>query len=357
MHRNFEERIANELRVEAAEELCAACGRRLWVTQRRVRYVERLDGVLRWDRCDKRCPDPSCSARSRIFRPLDDVRIALPNKTFGLDVTCFVGEQHLLHGRSLTAIGRELVERGIPIDQTHVGELFRNYVALSKLARGTDDALKAHLRELGGAVLMADGVQFDHRSPVLYVAWDARTGTPLYGESRAFKGKDDLVEVLERVKAMDFPIAAIVSDKERGLVPAFAQVFPGVPHQYCQFHFLENCALPLGEDLQALSASVSERAEAVRKIEKRLHERGIDASTAVPVEDEQGPLDDEHFVAELCGAARVNARVSGRAPLDPPELVRHRRLEVVRQSVELAQKRAREGGRAGSGPSRARRAR
>jgi hypothetical protein len=340
MHRRFEERIARELIVTASERTCRTCGAMLWVTQHRPRYVEQLDGVLRWVRADKRCPDRACPGRAKIFRPLDDLRIALPKKNFGLDVVRFVGEQHLGADRSLSAIGRELNDRGVPIDQTHVGELFRDYVALTKLARGDDETVRARLRKQGGIVLMADGVQFDERSPVLYLAWDALSSTPLFGDWRPFKGKDDLVSLLRRVEAIDVPVIGVVTDKETGLVPAVAEVFPGVPQQYCQFHFLENCAKPMQDDLSALAASVANRAERVRKIAKRLHDRGVDPEVTVPADN--APISDEQLVANLGLAVKVNARVSGKSPLEPPELVRHEKLETIRQTVDLL----REGGAA-----------
>jgi len=85
---------------------------------------------------------------------------------------------------------------------------------------------------------MVDGVQYDNTSPVLYMAWDGLSGTPLFGERKAFRGAEDLVPLLERVKAMDVKVIATVSDKEKGLVPAIADAFPETPHQLCQNHFL-----------------------------------------------------------------------------------------------------------------------
>lgn len=327
-YRGFEERIARELIVTASERVCPRCGETLWVTQHRERFVETLGGVVHWVRCDKRCPDEVCPGRARIYRPPEDLRIAFPRKIFGLDVVRFVGEEHILRGQSLSAIGRDLVARGVPIDQTHVGDLFRDFVALRKLSRGEDDDVKEKLRAQGGVVLMADGVQFDERSPVLYVAWDALSATPLFGEWRQFKGVDDLASVLRRVKAMDVPVIAVVSDKETGLVPAVAEVFPGVPQQLCQFHFLENCSAAMKPELASLAESVATRAEKARKIAKRLHEKGVDWTASTATETD---LTD---ISELCEITRASSRASGKAPLEPPELTRHNRLEVVRQTVE-----------------------
>jgi hypothetical protein len=119
---------------------------------------------------------------------------------------------------------------------------------------------------------MCDGVQFDDRAPVLYVAWDALSGTPLFSERKPFRSEDDLRPMLERVKAMGVPVIAIVSDKEKGLVPAVEAVFPDVPYQFCQTHFMKNCAKPLEKDLSALGGSVVRRATRVHKIAKKIND-------------------------------------------------------------------------------------
>jgi hypothetical protein len=355
--------------VTALEESCAICRTTLRVAQHRERFVERLDGLVCLLRRDKRCPDEDCSGRARIYRPFEDARFALPRMTFGTDVVIAVGERHFDRHESLQQIGLSLNEQGIPIHQTHVGELFRYYLALSQLARGDDAALCARLRKRGGIVLMIDGVQFDEHSPVLYLVWDALSGEPLFGERRAFKGADDLRSLLLRVKAMEVPVIGIASDKEKGLVPAVAEVFPEVPYQFCQTHFLKNCAKPLAEDLSTLSNSVAERAENVRKISKRLHvDDLVEAEVASvpvlpvrPISEQAGPISEHDLVTELCAITRENARASGKAPLGPPELSRHNRLEVIREAVEVARQSAREGGLSGhrqsvrSSPRRARR--
>jgi hypothetical protein len=44
---------------------------------------------------------------------------------------------------------------------------------------------------------------------------------------------------------LEVPIRAVVSDKQRGLVPAIASVLPTTPHQYCQPHYLRDLVEPL----------------------------------------------------------------------------------------------------------------
>ena len=352
----------------AVQDLCPDCGRMLNIYQVDGRRVQGLDVFFWLKRRDKRCL-PDCPGERPIFYAPKDLRVVLPKRIYGLDVTLHVGERHLLDGVALAQITRDLNKRGVLVDQRHTGRVFRDFVALTMLERGDDAAVQARLRARGGIVLMCDGVQFEDRSPVLYLVWDAISGEPLFGERKLYRGEDDLVPLLERVRAMDVPVIGIVTDKEKGLVPAVLRVFPEAPYQFCQTHFLKNCAKPLQSDLTALQASVRHRADAVRKLGKLLSsqipapdpERPVvielqDAPTpqaiAAPPRPPDAPYDpgaspppasaaalsEVALVREVCELVRVNSRVSGKAPLDPPELKRHERLEDIRAVVNDARK-------------------
>jgi len=346
---------------EAPAESCETCGRNLWIRWHKPKFVQRLDAVYQLVRQVKVCPD----CWDRTYWPRHDLRFVLPNATYGTDVVVEVGERHLRGGTSFRAIGRDLNERSVPVNQTHVGELFRSYVALTKLARGDDARLRDRLLEQGGVVLMADGVQFDDSSPVLYMVWDAMSGQPLFSERKSFKGTDDLVPLLERVKALDVPILGFVSDKEKGLFPAVAKVFPDVPYQVCQNHFLKNCAAGMSGDLTDLSTSVSARAEKVQRIASSVHKAGVNSveweigttpaaanergdgktekaaevaapSASSPQSAGEDTLSEVQLAAEYCAMAKHASRAAGRAPLEPPELLRHEGLAGVRAAVQAA---------------------
>jgi hypothetical protein len=232
--------------------------------------VDGLDEVFELVRRDKRCGWKDCPGKHPLFLAPRDLRVVLPQRIYGLDVTIHVGERHLTGGVALAQITRDLNSRGVPIDQRHTGRVFRDFMALASLAREDDAELRRRLRKQGGIVLMCDGVQFDERSPVLYLVWDALSGAPLFGERKQFRGEDDLVPLLERVRALRVPVVGAVTDKEKGLVPAVQRVFPDLPFQFCQTHFLKNCAKPLADDAMKVGTSVRRRSEIVHKIHKRL---------------------------------------------------------------------------------------
>lgn len=358
MKRHVQRPIGEPIIYTAAPERCPDCDRRLPVYQSDGRWVQGLDAMFRMVRRDKRCR-PDCPGRRPILYALRDLRIVLPRRIYGLEVTLYVGERHLLSGISLSQVTRDLHQRGVPIDQRHTGRVFRDFVTLTKLARGDDEALRARLRAQGGILLMCDGVQFDERSPVLYLVWDALSGEPLFGERKAYRSEADLIPLLERVRAMDVPVIAVVTDKEKGLVPAVKHVFPDTRYQYCQTHFLKNCAKPLADDLVALQASVRRRAEAVRQIGKLVAPPTATSSpeapcptskpvTATPSESAPTEGVELDLVRNVCELARVNSRASGKAPLDPPELKRHERFETLRDLVNdahRAEKKNSDGGR------------
>jgi Transposase, Mutator family len=52
---------------------------------------------------------------------------------------------------------------------------------------------------------------------------------------------------LRPLKQLEWPILAVLSDKQTGLMPALRTVFPNSHYQFCQAHYLRNLAEPLAE--------------------------------------------------------------------------------------------------------------
>ncbi len=326
----------------ALQQQCDDCGRRLPIYQVPSRRVQQLGGELKVKRQDKRCT-PDCCGPRPIIRAPRDTALVLPRRVYGIDITLLVGERHLVDGVALAQIARDLKrDHGIAVDQRHTCRIFRDYLTLTKLASGDDAALQQRLVAQGGIVLMCDGVQHDNRSPVLYLVWDALSGEPLFGERKQFRGEEDLLPLLERVRAMSVPVIGAVTDKEKALIGAVKHVFPDVPHQYCQTHFLRNCAKPLEDERKELGESVRRRADNVRKIIKSLHV-GSTTDKKARTDDSPGPseLTEQELARQVGDLVRDNSRVSGKMPLDPPELERHKRLEQVRSLVDEAAKKKR----------------
>jgi hypothetical protein len=249
-------------------------------------------------------------------------------------------------------------------------------------------------------VLCVDGVHFDEDSPVLYVQREVISGEVLYAERRLAQGKDELVPMLRKTAQLAaelaVPIIGITSDKERSLVPAIAEAFPGVPHQFCQTHFLKNLVEPLKQDDQELNRAAKETVLALRKVQRTIERRfpavsagggngaarlvtpggvtdrtaeatpaaalgsaeatdgkrnpvaqdadaALAAKSATELEGQSRrarrdatALEEARIAAALARAGTTTGMVSGRPMTDPVGLKRVQRLQQVRAAVEEA---------------------
>lgn len=315
-----DEREYRTLELDAPARCCAVCGGNLQVTQWRPRKLDTLDGFFVVIMRDKRCPDKACAGRATIHRHPAGLSLALPKDSLGLDVLLRIGEWRHRDNMSFAAIARHLNEDGIPVKQRKVTDAYHRLLAALRGIGGESPEVLARLKN-DGIVLLVDGVQFDACSAVLYIAIDAISGTVLFAERHDARSAAALTALLERVKALDVPVRGIVSDKETGLVPAIQAVFPEVPHQYCQLHFIKRCAEPLQEPLAELSAEIKQIGERVRSLRREIASRPEPCS-----EEEQA---DREIALAMLDAAHAATMAAGRAPFDPTPLKRHDRVEAV----------------------------
>src|SRR5260221_11582523 len=167
MRRAIDKSAARPLIETASETVCPRCESDLIICQHRDRYIYRLDGLIHQVNRDKGCSDEECDGHDTLYRPLVDLRLALPYMTLGLDVVMKVGDEHLRQGRSLSEIGRQLNEGGVPIHQTHVGRLLRIFLVLCKMARGDEQQVKETLPRAGGVGVVGNGGAFGGRPPLV----------------------------------------------------------------------------------------------------------------------------------------------------------------------------------------------
>lgn len=327
---------AKELILTAPQTACASCGGPVWVRHWRERWLQRLDALLHVVLKEKQCIASACPGARWWYRAPEEGRLALKDHEFGLDVVLFAGEQYLWENVSIPRLHKILAgERNVPICERSIGNLVDDYVALCECVAGDTDRLRTRLSQQGAILLSVDGVQHDDHSPVLYVQRDVLSGEVLYAERRLARSEDDLVPMLQRTrdlaKDVGVPILSIVSDKERGLVPAIARVFPKVPHQFCQLHFLKNVAEPLEPDEQALTQAAADVVRNLREVERSIERQsrsgGEKRDGAAPVGDEAA------MAAALARVGTTVGTVSGRPITDPPGLKRIERLTEVRDAV------------------------
>ncbi len=231
---------------------CLSCGTRLrrYATVS-TRTVVTLDGVLRVVHCGYRCPQPACPAATRPYRSTVADGLALPGFTFGLDVILLVGQlrlaQHQTVDQAHVAVQERLTPFGVTISRREILYLFDAYCTLLRASQAVadDQTWQAHAYANGGIIISIDGIQPDKGSETIYLVRDVVTGRLLAAENVRSSDTPTLTALLRPIRDLGVPVIGAVSDAQEALLQAIAALWPDIPHQVCQFHYLREASRPM----------------------------------------------------------------------------------------------------------------
>ncbi len=304
---------------------CPRCGKHMRADYTNRRTVTTLSGVTRLNLTIRRCRNADCAAHKKPYRPEAEGRVALPHHEFGLDVVAFVGRLRYAEHRSVPEIRTHLVGRGVAISERTVTNLLDRYDELLAVVLTDDRRLKKVLAAQKQVILALDGLQPDVGHEVLWVIRDVLGGEILLAKSLLSARQKELSELLRQVRdACGVPVVGVVSDGQHSIRKAVAEVFPGVPHQLCQFHYLREAAKPIYEADRHAKVQLKKTVRGVRKVERAVEGReGAEAEA----------------VRGYCSAVRSALTDDGRPPLEPSGLKLHARLCAVVESLGRVQAR------------------
>jgi len=146
----------------------------------------------------------------------------------------------------------------IQIAESQIRRLYQ-HVYLPLLAcheRQHGDRLTQAATQHGGLVLALDGLAPEGGEPQLWCIRELLTGVVLRSGWLSGQDQTTFEGFVQPLRDLAWPIRAIVSDKQRGLLPALATVLPTTPHQFCQTHYLRNLAEPLATADSALTVTL-----------------------------------------------------------------------------------------------------
>jgi hypothetical protein len=279
-----------------------------------------LDAVVAVTLQVRRCVNPACALYHRPYRPELEGRLALPHHEFGLDVIAWIGAGRYQEHDSLPEIHRELTGRGVVIAARTVDHLLARYEELVSVALAAP-ARRAGLCQQGRLVLAVDGLQPDKGHEVLWVVREVLSGDILLARSLLASGRNDLSDLLRAAVAglEEVPVAGVISDGQLALRQAVADVFPDVPHQLCQFHYLREAGRPIWEADRHAQKELRKRVRGVRTVERAVEER-TDPEAEV--------------IRGYCAAVRGALSDGGHPPLDPGGLHLQQRLAAIAASLD-----------------------
>jgi hypothetical protein len=224
-------------------DLLALCNYLAW-----GKTVQTLDGVLSVASRPGRCRHATCEGSDLRLLSAEAQGIAPPGSTYGYDVVVRIGWwRHHSHA-TYREIHAELAAR-VDISESHVRHLHQQ-VYLPLLAcheRQHRDRLAQVAEQHGGLILALDGLAPQAGEPQIWFIRELSSGLTLRSGWLSKQNRTTFEAFLKPLKHLEWPILAVLSDKQTGLKPALTKVLPNSRHQWCQAHYLRNLAEPLAD--------------------------------------------------------------------------------------------------------------
>src|SRR5882762_451984 len=287
-------------------------------------------------------------------------RIALPGSTYGYDVLVRIGWRRQESRATYREIHAELASQ-VCISESHVGYLYQQ-VYLPLLAcheRQHRDRLAQIAQQQGGLIVALDGLAPQGGEPQIWFIRELSSGLTLRSGWLCQQDQPTFEAFLEPLKSLEWPILAVLSDKQTGLVPAVATVLPHSRYQFCQAHYLRNLAEPLAEAdaafKMALRKTVRQQVGALIRQEPRRQpgQAGVLTVTGLlpsPLEEPTAPAcqspapsasptasapEADQVLTQLVRHTRYLLTLKGRPPFRLAGMETYERLHRDRKSTRL----------------------
>ncbi len=315
------------------------------------RTVQTLSGVLTVAQRAKHCGQEHCAGYQEVFPSVRWRHLAPPRCGYGFDVIARVGWERQTQRERFATIHAHLAQQ-VEISETHVRYLYhQQYLPLLACHERHYRAQLEAVGRTGGLLLSLDGLMPEGGEPQLWLVRELRTALTLRSGWMSAQDEEAFVNFLQPIADLGLPIPAVLSDKQKGLLPAVARVFPHSRHAFCQLHYLKNAAAPLAQADEAMKVTLrkSVRAAVGALVRQEQAEKagvltvtgllpspaevapGSAGATPFAAQPAGGPLtaEREHIVQDLLRRVRYLLTLKGRPPFRLAGLEMYDRLQEV----------------------------
>lgn len=311
------------------------------------RTIITLGGPIRIVHQGYRCSNPACTGRQQVYRSAVADAIALPGFTFGMDVLILVGQLKLQKHQTLDEVYETVNGRLKPfqlsISRRNIMYLFDAYCTLLTAAHQNpeDESYQqwlSQVREQGGIILSIDGIQPDKGNETIYLVRDVLTGRVLNAQNVVNSDTETIKKVLSPIKALPISVLGAISDAQVSLREAIAALWPDIPHQTCQFHYLQEAARPIFEQDRAMHTQMRKQlSTGLRPLRAQLSHAlsGLQQSEAVGTTMAREQL---NVLSEYTVAAQSALQLDGRLPFDYAGLKGIEALDELATSLDRLEK-------------------
>jgi hypothetical protein len=213
-------------------------------------------------------------------------------------------------------------------------------------------ALRKQYESVNEIILSIDGLQPEKGHETLYVVRELTQKRIWFAEPLISATADEvrrlIVEAKKRATALDKKVGLWLSDRQDAFVRGIAAEFPGVPHRYCENHFLRDVAKPVLEADSHAKVQMRKKVRGLRKIEHAVLKQRAEVAEVNGADDQPtmaatvgtvAPPTPEAdsataVVLDYCAAVRGIVNDDQGGPLHPPGLRMAEALNEVRESLQ-----------------------
>ena len=333
---------------------CPFCGRLMHICDHRYRHFHSLEGPVELVCKLNHCPDVACQGHARTKSPELEMTIALPRMAIGWDVFCWIGHRRFSRHWSITQIRSELGDQyHITISDDSIGRYIQSYQVMLAARQEDPKTLRRQYQSVDEIVLCIDGLQPEKGHETLYVVRELTQKRVWFAEALISATAQEVRRLIARAKkwveSMNTKVGLWLSDRQDAFVTGIAAEFPGVPHRYCDNHFLRDVAKPVLEADSHAKVTMRKKVRGLRTIEQAvLKQQGaasaqdttavdadpsagvvVPAGTPPSMTDAAGTV-----VLDYCAAVRGIVNDDQGGPLHPPGLRMAEALREVRESIQ-----------------------
>lgn len=276
-----------------------------------------------------RCVDPACAGFHFTVSPPAEMSLTMPWWLLGWDVFAWIGHRRFARHWSVPQIRAELIDSYHVMISDDAIEGYINRYQTMVAARHQDPTQMAQAyRGVKDLILSIDGLQPEKGHETLYVVRELRLRRVWCAEPLLSSAAEEVRRLLEQARQwadrLGLPVRLWISDKQEAFVSGIAEVFPGVPHRYCENHFLRDLAKPVLEADSKAKVIMRRKVRGLRSIERDVLVEG-------PEKAETGG---NRVVLDYCAAVRGVLNDDHGGPLQPPGLKMAQALDQIQSSLQ-----------------------
>jgi hypothetical protein len=220
----------------------------------------------------------------------------------GWEVFCWLGHRRCARHWSVPQLRAELQDTyHLQLSADAIERDLSRYHTMLAARQQDPERLRVASRDIASLVLTIDGLQPEKGHETLYVVRELMGKRVWFAEPLLSSATQEVRRLIALARqwaaSLAKPVRVWMSDKQDAFVKAIAAEFEGIPHRYCQNHFLRDVAQPVLELDSHAKVKMRSKVRGLRALERCVLEERRHTAALGPCPTPETPQTDLPAVA------------------------------------------------------------